>query len=134
MKKLTFEMLDSLRQGIQMAWDADTAYEDAKAKRHSPVGQCYTSTLVLYLALEEFRPVVIQGYVDGFEHYWLQVGRKIVDLTGDQFEGLPPVVWGRYDEYPAYEYGEVNQEFARFLTLLRRSGLGMAQGTLDSGE
>lgn len=57
------------------------------------------------------------------DHYWIEIGGKILDITADQFEAgvfeedLDEVVYGDYTEYPRYNVGEKNFKEAQTIPL-----------------
>lgn len=105
-----------------------------------PVGACGDATMLLAKYLEEHgwgRSEYIEGrWRDGTTHAWLSIGDLIVDITGDQFEGMDCSVFvGRtstwhvsFDQEPprnadfdAYDEGTRSQLRAAYVSVLRAS-------------
>ena len=98
---LTWNRLIDLRKKLEAGWDRDTAFKGGE--KGSSKAQCFPTSRVGFVLLEEFHPKLVHGVWEGMNHYWLEIDGNIVDLSADQVEGYPSVVWGTYEEYPAYE-------------------------------
>lgn len=140
-----------LRSAVASGWGSDTAHRSVRNRyaHGSSEGQCYVSamyaahTLKTELGVEA--KVALGSLWDARSrhtiipfHGWVVIGEPlspsslIIDLTSDQAEGMPPVLWGSASRLKAlgvaYHYAEVaapahvrNSVKERWLTLMVRA-------------
>jgi hypothetical protein len=75
-----------LREAMELVFSCDTAYGTCKS--YNPAAaHCFMASALLQ---DLYGGQIVYGEVGMVPHYWVKIGRRYVDLTGDQF-GRPPV-------------------------------------------
>lgn len=67
-----------------------------------PHGCCGVTSTILGVYLNARYGLGIEQVLadrDGKSHAWLEIGGLVIDITGDQFEGRPPVFFGKRDAW-----------------------------------
>jgi hypothetical protein len=78
--------LQPLREAMELVFSCETAYGTCKA--YNPAAaHCFMASALLQ---DLYGGQIVYGEVGMVPHYWVKIGRRYVDLTGDQF-GRPPV-------------------------------------------
>jgi len=87
--------LAPLREAMELVFSCETAYGTCKS--YNPAAaHCFMASSLLQ---DLYGGEIVEGSVDGVPHYWAKVGRRYVDLTGDQF-GRPPIQCSTRSPYP----------------------------------
>lgn len=99
-------ILTGYRAQVQAAWSPATAHPDFEGKAGDPAGQCGVTSAWLQRRLAEdhgVETVYCVGYLatpsmwKSSNHCWLETADEVVvDLTADQYSGLPPVTCETY--------------------------------------
>ena len=86
------QMLLPLRQAMEAVFSCGTVYGTCRPKLPA-AGHCFMSALAVQ---DIFGGHIIFGESDNIPHYWNVVGKKQIDITGDQFFH-PPVQCGPWE-------------------------------------
>ena len=88
----------NLRAQAERLWrklGPDQRHPDYRGKAKAAAGRCYQTALWLKQKLRGFGvPKLIRGTGDYNHHFWVRVGGKDIDITGDQY-GKPKVQVGK---------------------------------------
>ena len=96
------ESLKPLREAMELVFSCETAYGTCKS--YNPAAaHCFMASALLQ---DLYGGEIVYGEVGMVPHYWAKIGRRYVDLTGDQF-GRPPIQCATRSPYP------VKQTFQR---------------------
>lgn len=87
--------LAPLREAMELVFSCDTAYGTCKS--YNPAAaHCFLASALLQ---DLYGGQIVHGEINGVPHYWCKIGRRYVDLTGDQF-GRPPIQCSTKSPYP----------------------------------
>ena len=87
-----------LREAMELVFSCDTAYGTCKS--YNPAAaHCFMASALLQ---DLYGGQIVYGEVGMVPHYWIKIGRRYVDLTGDQF-GRPPVQCATKSPYPVQQ-------------------------------
>src|SRR5208337_3242765 len=76
------ECVKLLRSQFERAWCKQTTYTYIFNPKRPSKGQCYVTALCVQDILGG---EVVQGHVDGTNHFWNRILEQEFDLTSDQF-------------------------------------------------
>lgn len=89
------ESLKPLREAMELVFSCETAYGTCKS--YNPAAaHCFMASALLQ---DLYGGEIVYGEVGMVPHYWVKIGRRYVDLTGDQF-GRPPIQCATQSPYP----------------------------------